>query len=292
MLLTLIGIIVVGGAFGGWVRVALAPNSESSSAFRAIVAGVGAAVLVPLFLQTVSSDLLETILKSEDAAAVWRDLFVFAGFCVLAGITAQRFIDNLSDRVLRKLEKVEQKTDENSKKIEDVKQDVVTAETKADAADAKADAAHDAARFGTVDTGLEPAAPDSQSEAVRAPAAAITPGPRQDDPWKGAFGGAANNGRILEATVIPQSQDWEVATVTLRVRSTDSEKPLTGSVQFFLHPSFGQSRPTVPIVAGEARLSLLSYGAFTAGALADGGATKLELDLSELPDVRSPWKDR
>jgi hypothetical protein len=62
---------------------------------------------------------------------------------------------------------------------------------------------------------------------------------------------------------------------------TDHGLPMNGLVQFLLHDTFPNSRPVVPVVDGVAELPLEAWGAFTLGALADGGKTKLELDLSK-----------
>jgi hypothetical protein len=114
------------------------------------------------------------------------------------------------------------------------------------------------------------------------------PGSAENDPWKGVFGGRAeSNGRRLTARV------WRVTkgssnpfSIRLRVESTDPATPLTGVVRFFLHDSFRNDRPEVPVgPKGVAELELRGYGAFTVGALADQGATELELDLAELPDA-------
>lgn len=63
-------------------------------------------------------------------------------------------------------------------------------------------------------------------------------------------------------------------------------------MQFFLHPTFhGNDRPVVAVTpGGTADLALTAWGAFTVGAIADNGATKLELDLAELPAAPAEFK--
>lgn len=119
-------------------------------------------------------------------------------------------------------------------------------------------------------------------------------GPVHDDPWKGVFGGAAiANGRRIDASVEPLGVDGQIFTVRLRVRSTSSAKPLRDAVQFFLHPTFSNDRPIVTVgTSGAAELVLRAYGAFTVGALADNGDTKLELDLAELPHAPREFRER
>lgn len=117
-------------------------------------------------------------------------------------------------------------------------------------------------------------------------------GPVDDDPWKGVFGGRRTNGtRELDADVTPIGVPG-LFRVRLRVRSTSPDRdPLRGVVQFFLHPTFTNDRPIVSVSpGGVAELTLTSYGAFTVGALADDGRTKLELDLAELESAPAEFR--
>lgn len=105
------------------------------------------------------------------------------------------------------------------------------------------------------------------------------------DPNKGSFGGRPEaNGRVLKAKIEPAAGYRSAAcNVLLTVGSTNPERPLDGVVTFHLHPTFG-SRQTydVPVVNGVASDKITSWGVFTVGAEADGGATRLELDLSKV----------
>ena len=107
-----------------------------------------------------------------------------------------------------------------------------------------------------------------------------------DDPNKGQFGrdNKANN-RILEATVRPIEDQPDLCIVKLKVSSTQpTEKPLRGSVIFHLHPTFTRHEFPVQVNKdGIAELTLTAWGAFTVGAIADDGTTRLELDLAEIP---------
>ena len=62
---------------------------------RSIVVGVAAALLVPLFLNMISSNLIELI-KGGDH----MKLLVLLGFCLVAAISSTAFIRTLSDRIL------------------------------------------------------------------------------------------------------------------------------------------------------------------------------------------------
>lgn len=118
------------------------------------------------------------------------------------------------------------------------------------------------------------------------------PGQVADDPWKGAFGKQRVSGtRELDAEVTPIGTPG-LFRVQLQVRSTNPRRaPLRGSVQFFLHPTFGNDRPVVTVgPGGTAELALTAWGAFTVGALADDGRTKLELDLAELSEAPADFR--
>jgi len=64
-------------------------------------------------------------------------------------------------------------------------------------------------------------------------------------------------------------------------------------VQFFLHDTFKNDRPIVTVGPnGAAELKLTAWGAFTVGAIADDGRTKLELDLQTLEDAPVEFRGR
>ena len=102
------------------------------------------------------------------------------------------------------------------------------------------------------------------------------------DPNKGLFGGSpASNGRVLEAKLnpaFPGQPNMEACWVEITVKSTDPERPLTGTVVFYLHPTYAPPTFDVSAINGEATLKLQAWGAFTLGAVVDGGSTRLELD--------------
>ena len=130
----------------------------------------------------------------------------------------------------------------------------------------------------------------AQSEAVKQ-LGQISPGSVPDDPWKGVFGESENESRRLEAKVI-QSANTGYYRVYLRLSSLNPEaNPLKGSVQFFLHDTFANSKPVVAVGPnGVAELALDAWGAFTVGAIADSGLTRLELDLAEIDEAPSSFK--
>ncbi|MBO9565257.1 MAG: hypothetical protein J7621_20950 [Niastella sp.] len=110
-----------------------------------------------------------------------------------------------------------------------------------------------------------------------------------DDPQKGKWGKLPyRNDRSMTATVMPSGTfkaGKPLFKVHINVRSVNPMNPLTGSVQFHLHPTFAFPDPSIYVLNGEANLELMAWGAFTIGAEADRGMTQLELNLAELPEA-------
>ncbi|KXK56883.1 MAG: hypothetical protein IPM61_04450 [Chlorobi bacterium] len=96
---------------------------------------------------------------------------------------------------------------------------------------------------------------------------------------------AANSTRALTAEVTPDSDDPDWYRVRITLAPVGSGAPIVGRVYFLIHHTFPKNK--VPAVAsnGTATLERYAYGAFTVVALADGGNTKLKLDLAQLPNL-------
>jgi hypothetical protein len=117
--------------------------------------------------------------------------------------------------------------------------------------------------------------------------------PSNEDPQKHQWGEKAEvNDRKLSAKVTEVNWTRDYFNVELEVRSINPDKPLQGKVIFHLHPSFRNSDPEVDVIGGVAKLNLLAYGAFTVGAEADNGETRLELDLAELSAAPAAFRSR
>lgn len=278
-MLSVLLIMLCSGLLGATISTGLSDNGRTWLAWRwSAVTGVGAALLVPLFLQTVSSRLLADLLGATPAT---EQYFVFGGFCLLAAISSKRFITSLSERVLQEAKAAVQQAAEARSEVRAL---ATQAEETRDVALAAVDSAH---------YGLSEAPAAQGRAAPRGMEGPVAPGPDGEDPWAHAFGERAEaQGRRLEARIkaVRGRAGW--CTVALRVVATDPRRPLEGTVQFFLHPTFSNYTPTVPVQDGVAELSLTSWGAFTVGALCDGGQNRLELDLAAHPDAPEPWRSR
>lgn len=98
----LIGLIIGFGAFGGFVSYLLAPTSGTPPLrnWAYVVIGVAAALLVPLFLNMTSSTLLEDLIRDAPHEKQVVKGLVLAGFCLVAAISAQAFIQKISTAIL------------------------------------------------------------------------------------------------------------------------------------------------------------------------------------------------
>lgn len=126
-------------------------------------------------------------------------------------------------------------------------------------------------------------------------ASEIQPGPYANDPWKGVFGGKSIDkarGRALEAEVEPLKASPGWFSVTLKVVTLPGARSLEDDVVLFLHDTFPNPKPTVKAVNGTAVLRVKAWGAFTTGVIADGGETRLELDLADLESAPMDFRSR
>ena len=276
-------VMVFAGVLGGAINVALGdvekPSREAWA--KSVLVGIGAAFLVPLFLKTVSSSLVADILKpgNADEASWW----VFGGFCLLAAISSRKFIQSLSDSIL--------------KEARDARREAETATRSAEGASVTAQAAQDAVGYQSgSDSNVEGTGIVGKLRSEVPPTFPVIPrGPIEDDPWAGQFGyKSSNNRRLLQASILPVPGNPDLRAISLTVQSLDPEgAPLQGFVKFFLHPTFRNPTPVVPVSSGgAARLAIIAWGAFTVGALADEGKTRLELDLAKQPGADEPWASR
>jgi hypothetical protein len=127
-------------------------------------------------------------------------------------------------------------------------------------------------------------------ERVSTAAAPVDP----QDLNKGRFGGSStSNGLILAADVSESDIRSGWFRIDLRVEPK-APRVLDHPVEFYLHESFDQADriQVVQPAAGVARLTVLAWGAFTVGAVTDGGKTRLELDLSHDPRHPAPFRKR
>jgi hypothetical protein len=209
-----------------------------------------------------------------------------AYFAAAAGLLLLPWVKSITigDTKIELLQSLEDKV----KKIEGKSKDLEIRTTQVEGI---SKAAEEATR--TTSTPGKTARGTSGTEKLDAVAQSIQEGSFDDDPWRGQFGGSAEaGGRTLTASADPIKGDPGWYLVHLVVKSAVQDNPLRGNVQFFIHPTFPNPKRLVLAVDGRAELHLKSYGAFTVGALADNGDTRLELNLAEDTSLPAPFRAR
>jgi DNA-binding MarR family transcriptional regulator len=88
---------------------------------RSLVIGIGASLLVPLFLATISSGLIQSLLDSTRSTSASADAFVFFGFCLIGAISSRLFIQTLSDKILKEVKEAKKEAKQATNEVRDLK---------------------------------------------------------------------------------------------------------------------------------------------------------------------------
>ena len=102
-MLLVLSIMITAGILGGIANYFVAERHAEFAwrdLFKYAVLGVVTALIVPLFLNMISSNLLDL------ARTRPINLFVFAGFCLIAVLFARRFLESLSARLIQQVSQI------------------------------------------------------------------------------------------------------------------------------------------------------------------------------------------
>ncbi len=112
----LISIMIGAGFLGGITNYFRIEQEKKgwSAFFKNILMGISASLLIPLFLNMISSDLLKE--SSTDSSHI----FIFFGFCLIASLCSKAFIQTMSDRVLNEVKKTKEKVEDIEKDVEPI----------------------------------------------------------------------------------------------------------------------------------------------------------------------------
>jgi fluoride ion exporter CrcB/FEX len=109
-ILIVVIIIILSGILGGIANFFIVETPKKStdkkSIWGYIVLGVVAAFTVPLFLNMISSNLLEI------GQSNYLVLFVFCGFCLVAAVFSKSFLENMYSKVMQQVNKVKDEVQE------------------------------------------------------------------------------------------------------------------------------------------------------------------------------------
>jgi hypothetical protein len=290
---------VLSGMLGGAVNLFIAdPATEKPLRWwKHLLIGIAAALIVPVFLNMISSNLVSQIEGPIGTSGPLSKLLVLDGFCVLAAISSRAFIRSLTDRLMQQVNDYKKQNDEANKTMQ---HSIKKVEGGVEEAKMLANIAQDA--------------PKVQAPAVAAAAAPVAarglnveafssddalpeirPGTEPNDPWKRVFGGHRvdkEKGRELSAKVVALESAPGWYGIELTVSALPGAAALNTPVQFFLHDTFLNNKPIVTPANNIATLHLKGWGAFTVGVLTDEGTCKLELDLAELSSAPLEFRSR
>ena len=114
VILTLI--IFSAGTFGGLVRLFNSIDTSKKINWKEfikyILTGIGAAILVPLFLNMISSDLI----KADPITTL--NYFIFAGFCFIGAYLSDRFLSTIGEKIINEVKTVKREQESTTKAVD------------------------------------------------------------------------------------------------------------------------------------------------------------------------------
>lgn len=94
-------IMTIGGLAGGWLNYLLLKKDDpDKNKWTSILGGLVASFAVPVFLNMISSNLIDSIKGTSTTTGDPAKLFVLLGFCLVAAVSSRAFIGTISDRIL------------------------------------------------------------------------------------------------------------------------------------------------------------------------------------------------
>jgi|ERR1035437_499851 hypothetical protein len=108
-------IIIIAGITGGVVNFFMNNTTKEIDGYemaKSIMFGIVASAIVPLLLQMMSSDLLESSQTNS------LKYFVFGGFCLVAAVYSTKFIQSIADKIIKDLNAVKQVAENNKTKVD------------------------------------------------------------------------------------------------------------------------------------------------------------------------------
>ncbi len=265
-------------------------------------------------VSTTTKKMSEKKLAAEEMPL--KNYLLFTAYCFLAAAAGVRFINGIIDSVLkdRQIANLTDKNADEKKKKEEAEAQKNLAEKEKQEAELKKTAAEKAKQqaeqqkaialkakeklsrqnmVNLLECESQVAKSKGKSFATRsATAVSIGEVTVPDDPQKNRFGGLRESGnKKLDADVSESSEYKGFYEVKIWVETTDGST-LAGDVIFYLHDSFVEPvRVVKEIRDNKATVSVVAYGAFTVGAVCDGGRTLLEYDLALNPNFPEPFRN-
>jgi hypothetical protein len=117
-------VMLIAGALGGLIAFFLSdPQNEKKLAWwQQMIVGIGAAFIVPLFLNMISGDLIDKIRGTNGQNPDFSKLFVLAGFCLVAAFSSRAFIQSISEKILQAVRNADKKAEEAKEQAAEAKE--------------------------------------------------------------------------------------------------------------------------------------------------------------------------
>ncbi len=130
MLEHILGTMLGAGILGGLINSYLSdPQIEKPlSWWQHLIVGVGAAFMVPVFLNMISSHLISEITGTAMTSEILSKLLVLAGFCLLAAVSSRAFIRSMTDRLLQEVSAAKQEASAAKQEAKEAKEQAENAE--------------------------------------------------------------------------------------------------------------------------------------------------------------------
>ncbi|WP_367269349.1 YEATS-associated helix-containing protein [uncultured Chryseobacterium sp.] len=238
----------------------------------------------------------------SDNKSVASDYLLWAAYCLLAAAAGMRFIDLLVNKLLTQSQVIElqkrvEKKKEENKELAKEKETLEGEVEKIAKTEEKRIKNYEVSeqnfiqQLNSIPSNIQEAGLKTSFNEEKLPD--LPPVKFKDDPQKGRFGGQSNfNGRTLSVSYKKYFLPGFLK-LTIKVSADHENNLLKGNVYLFLHDSFADS---VVMYAADGKKEIvhevISYGAFTIGAVTDGGNTMLELDIAEQKDFPEDFRKR
>jgi hypothetical protein len=102
-------VMCMSGILGSYCRSIWEEDEKKVARNRIILPGIAAAMVVPLFLSVGGSSVFSQVF--DDGSAIIPNIFLIAGFCVLAGVAAPNFVGALAEKALHVARGADQKAE-------------------------------------------------------------------------------------------------------------------------------------------------------------------------------------
>ena len=113
-IILLLAAMIGSGVLGGGANYLLLHKDDPAYAkrSRSFVLGLVAALLAPLFLKTISSEMVEKISSIQYGSGIPFDFFVFTSFCLLTALFSRTFAETVAKRLATEVEKARRESEE------------------------------------------------------------------------------------------------------------------------------------------------------------------------------------